>query len=264
MLERSSAASASSIRAAKHNDVLVVSGASSVPALSAAVVDQLAPCFARIDSIEHSITSGARPPGHATMIGVLACAGTPFTQWQDGAWRGVHGWHDLTPRRYPAPVGWRLLANCDVPDLELFPSRYAGVRTTVFRAGVAQHSHMLAIVLAAWAVRLKLIRSLAAHVPRLHRVALARARNGSRYSAMQVTVRGHDHESRPIARTWALVAGSDHGPRIPTFPAIALARKLMRRAISLRGAAPCIGLLTVDEILHEGRELDIRTATKCR
>src|SRR5690606_16138055 len=75
--------------AAKQSDTLIVSGASSLPALSSAVVDRLAQDFSAIDSIEHLITSGAIPPGLATMNGVLAYAGKPFERWQDGRWRHV-------------------------------------------------------------------------------------------------------------------------------------------------------------------------------
>jgi hypothetical protein len=46
---------------------------------------------------------------------------------------------------------------------------------------------------------------------------------------------------------------------VPCFPAIALARKLLRGEIRERGASPCMGLLTVEEILAVGNGLDLRT-----
>lgn len=243
--------------AAKGRDTLIVSGASSLPALSSAVIDRLARAFSSIESIEHSITSGAIPPGLATMNGVLAYAGKPFERWHEGCWQSVYGWQDLKWARFPVPLGLRCVANCDVPDLELFPRRYPSVKSVVFRAGVAQPSSMLAIWLGAWAVRLGLMRSLTPLVPRLHRLAFARARNGSKHSAMRIEVRGLDAESRRLSRTWTLVAAKDHGPHIPCFAAIALARKVLRDEISVRGAMPCMGLLDVEEILEVGRGLEI-------
>jgi NAD(P)-dependent dehydrogenase (short-subunit alcohol dehydrogenase family) len=243
--------------AARGNDVLVVSGASSVPALSSAVVDRLRRQFSKIESIEHGITSGARPPGLATMEGVLGYAGKPIAQWRDGAWRTAYGWQDLARRTYPEPVGPRWLGNCDVPDLELFPRRYAPVRTVMFRAGVAMTVSMLSTWTASWLVRAGLLRSLVPSAPGLRRVALAIERFGSKSSAMHVTVQGLDSQSRPISRTWWLLAGNDHGPQVPCFPAIALARKLLRGEVSARGAMPCMGLLTVDEILAVGSGLDL-------
>lgn len=246
-------------QAARRNDVLVASGASSVPALSSAVVDMLRSQFAAIESIEHGITSGAKPPGIATMEGVLGYAGKPIEQWRDGAWQTVYGWQDLTRQKYPPPVGARWLGNCDVPDLELFPQRYAPVRTVVFRAGVAMTLGMLSTSAASWLVRAGMMSSLVPHVSRLRNAALAIERFGSKSSAMHVTLRGLDASSRSISRTWWLLAGNDHGPQIPCFPAIALARKLLRGEVRARGAMPCMGLLTVDEILGVGRGLDLRT-----
>jgi saccharopine dehydrogenase-like NADP-dependent oxidoreductase len=240
------------------SDVLVASGASSVPALTSAVVDMLRTGFSAIESIDHGITSGAKPPGLATMEGVLGYAGKPLKQWHDGTWRTAYGWQDLTRREYPRPLGARWIANCDVPDLDLFPQRYAPVRTVAFRAGVGMTVGMLSTWVASWLVRAGLLRSLVAHVPMLHKTALAVERFGSKSSAMHVTVRGLDVQSRSISRTWWLLAGSDHGPQIPCFPAIALARKLLRGEIRARGAMPCMGLLSVDEILDVGRGLDLR------
>jgi len=243
---------------AKLNDALVVSGASSLPALSSAVVDALGAQFTSIESIDHGISSGARPPGKATMDGVLAYAGKPFKQWRDGQWQQARGWQDLTRRSYPPPINGRWIANCDVPDLDLFPERYRPVHTVQFRAGVGPTSSMIGLWLASWLVRLGLLASLQSWVPALHRTASALARYGSKRSAMHVTVRGIGLNGEPAVRNWFLLAGQDHGPFIPCFPAIALARKLVRDEISVRGALPCMGLLTVDDIISVGDGLDLR------
>jgi len=55
--------------AARERGVTVVSGASSVPALSSAVIDRYLPRFKRLDSIEFGISSGGRAPGLATVRG---------------------------------------------------------------------------------------------------------------------------------------------------------------------------------------------------
>ena len=243
---------------AKLNGTLVVSGASSVPALSSAVVDALGAQFASIESIDHGISAGARPPGKATMDGVLAYAGKPFKQWRDGQWRQVRGWQDLTRRLYPTPIKGRWIANCDVPDLDLFPERYRPVQTVQFRAGVGPASNMFGLWLASWLVRIGVLASLQSWVPTLHRTASALASYGSKRSAMHVTVRGVALNGEPAVRNWFLLADQDHGPFIPCFPAIALARKLVRDEISIRGAMPCMGLLTVDDILSVGEGLDLR------
>lgn len=242
---------------ARAGDVLVVSGASSLPALSSAVVDALRSRFSTIDSIDHGITSGAKPPGQATMTGVLDYAGKPLKQWREGEWQRAFGWQGLTRRRYPDPVNTRWIAHCDVPDLELFPERYRPVRNVQFRAGVGPAGSMFGLWLASWWVRVGLIRTLAEYVPILHRAARAYERFGSRCSAMHVTLRGLDLDGKPALHTWSLVAEQDHGPFIPCFPAIALARKILRNETAARGAMPCMGLLSVEEILEVGRGLSL-------
>ena len=244
--------------AAKLNGTLIVSGASSLPALSSAVVDAMRARFSRIDAIEHGISSGAQPPGLATMEGVMGYVGKPFTRWESGAWKFVHGWQDIAVRRYPAPIGVRWLANCDVPDLELFPERYTPVRSVVFHAGIGFAASTLAVWGASWLVRARLMKTLAAHAPLLHRVAGIIEPYGSKWSAMHVTVRGLDLDAKPAAHTWTLLAARDHGPNIPCFPAIALARKLLRDEVAVRGALPCMGLLRVEEILQAIPGLDLR------
>jgi hypothetical protein len=243
---------------ARTKDVLVVSGASSLPALSCAVVDALRSKFSSIDSIDHGITSGAKPPGQATMSGVLAYAGKSHQQWRDGKWRSAIGWQGLTRRRYPDPVSSRWIAHCDVPDLELFPERYRPVRTVKFRAGVGPAGSMFGLWLGSWLVRAGVVRTLTTYVPFLHRAAIAFERFGSKCSAMHVTVRGSDRNGVPAVHTWSLVAEQDHGPFIPCFPAIALARKILRDETAARGAMPCMGLLTVQEILDVGCGLSLR------
>ena len=247
---------------AKRNDTLIVSGASSLPALSAAVIDSLSNRFSRVDTIEHGISAGAKPPGLATMEGVLSYVGKPFPRWEHGAWKVAHGWQDMVVRRYPAPVGSRWLGSCDVPDLELFPQRYAPVRSVVFRAGVGFASTTLAMWVASWLVRMRLMQSLVPHARGLLRMAGALQPYGTKWSAMHVTLRGLDPDNQPSACTWSLLAGQDHGPNIPCFPAIAMARKLLRDEVTARGALPCMGLLSVEEILQAIPGLDLTTATR--
>jgi hypothetical protein len=155
-------------------------------------------------------------------------------------------------------VNARWIANCDVPDLQLFPERYRPVRTVRFHAGVGPTGSMFGLWLAAGLVRVGVLRTLATYVPILHRAARAYERFGSKCSAMHVTVRGMDRSGKPAVHTWSLVAEHDHGPFIPCFPAIALARKILGNQVATRGAMPCMGLLTVEEILDVGRGLSLR------
>jgi saccharopine dehydrogenase-like NADP-dependent oxidoreductase len=130
-------------------DVLAVSGASTLPALSSAVVDSLLARFRQLREISIVIAPGQQAPrGTATLAAVFSYAGRPFRLWRGGEWVTVHGWQDVVRQRI-AGLGKRWAAACDVPDLELFPSRYAGVRTVEFRAALELAVEHAALWLAA-------------------------------------------------------------------------------------------------------------------
>ena len=105
---------------------VAISGASTLPALSSAVVEELRAGHSSLESIEVTIAPGQRAPrGKATLEAVFSYLGRPFLVWRKGQWRRAWGWMDLQVTRLD--VGGRLAAACDVPDLELLPARYFGV-----------------------------------------------------------------------------------------------------------------------------------------
>ena len=117
---------------AKRAGVLVASGASTVPALSAAVVDAFAPTFATLDSVTTVISPGnSFDPGLATTQSILGTLGRPLRRTARGQ---RVGWQGL--RRVTLPgLGTRWIGHCDAPDRELFPQRYPGLqRADVFAA----------------------------------------------------------------------------------------------------------------------------------
>ena len=108
-------------------DVLLVSGASTLPGLSSAVIGEFREKFSQIKSIEMSIAPAQRTPrGLGTVSAVLSYCGRPFQALVDGRWRMMYGWQDLRRQHYPV-LGRRLSSACDVPDLELLPRFVPGV-----------------------------------------------------------------------------------------------------------------------------------------
>lgn len=238
--------------------VLVASGASSVPALSSAVVDYFLPEFSRLDVIRHAIVSGGKTPGLATLRAVLGYCGKPFMRLETGFWKGVFGWQDLHRRRYPAPVGTRWLGNCDVPDLAVFPQRYPDVKTVTFHAGLGVPLAHLATWALSWLVRWGLFRNIAEWAKPLRWISRQLEVLGPQASAMHVELTGLDHQGRSLTRVWHILARQHHGPHIPCGAAIALVRKLADGSLAERGAMPCVGLLTLNEYMGALAGLDVR------
>lgn len=237
--------------------VLVASGASSVPALSSAAADRLAQHFAEVDAIDIGISPGNRTErGLSTIVSVLSYCGQLLPSPRRAP---VYGWHGSRRQRYPAPVGDRLLSPCDVPDLALLPPRYAGVPVVRFGAGLELRFLHRGMNLLAWSVRAGLVRDWSRHAQALRRVADLFRAWGSDAGAMHVSLTGRDAQGRTSTRTWHLVATHGDGPFVPTLAAAALVRKLRSGGIARRGALPCIGLLSLDEILAEAEGLHIAT-----
>ena len=243
---------------ARERAVLVTSGASSLPALSSAVVDRYLSRFSRLDSIRHGIGSGAHAPGLATMRGVFGYCGKPFRQLVAGTWQTTHGWLDLQRHAFPPPVGERWLGSCDVPDLDLFPRRYPSVHTVTFHAGFASDPGHLGVWAGAQLVRKGLLRSLTPFVSPLHTLSQWLEPLVSDKGGMFVEMTGIGLDGQPLRLEWNLVAAQNHGPHIPCGAAIALARKLARGEKLPSGAMPCMGLLSVEDYLAALKGFDVR------
>jgi saccharopine dehydrogenase-like NADP-dependent oxidoreductase len=243
---------------AREKEVLVISGASSVPGLSSAVIDQFLPQFKLLRSIRHNIAPGNRAErGEATVKAILSYTGQPFKRWQGGQWVTVYGWQDIHKRRYPVPIGNRWLASCDIPDLELFPQRYSSVEDVVFHAGLEPGLLHLGMYAMASIARLHLIDNWSRYARPITAMSRWFEHLGTDIGGMSVEMAGEDPEGKTLMITWSLIAGSGHGPEIPSIPAIILAKKLAAGIRPQPGAIPCMGLFTVQEFLDEVKDRDI-------
>lgn len=241
-------------RAAQQAGVAVISGASSVPALSGAAADRLAQGLDTVTSIDIGISPGNRTErGLATVSAILHGCGRqlPGGDKPRFAWSG--GWrHD-----YPAPVGRRLLSPCDVPDLALLPSRYAGEPKIRFGAGLELVPLHRGINLMAWLTRRGVVRDWSRHARMLKATADLLCYAGSDAGAMHVTLSGRDARGKAVERAWHLVATGGDGPYVPTLAAAALLTKVQRGLVA-PGARPCLGLLNLDDIAAQCDGLAIR------
>ncbi|MBA4359280.1 MAG: saccharopine dehydrogenase, partial [Pseudomonas sp.] len=192
---------------AKQAGVAVLSGCSSVPTLSSALIDHYRYRFKRIDSIAHGISSSAKMPGLSTVEGVLAYAGKPIKQLKNGQVHEVSGWQDLTLRKMPQ-LGTRVLSNVDVPDMDIFAARY-GAHTLSFKAGSGLKLGGVVNYVLAEALRIGLVRDSAAWAARLHRWGTWFERFGDGLSAMYIDVEGQGVDGQPLSMTVQLTAHND-------------------------------------------------------
>jgi NAD(P)-dependent dehydrogenase (short-subunit alcohol dehydrogenase family) len=238
---------------------MAVTGASTLPALSSAVVDSLKGHFSSLDEIQICIAPAQRSPrGTATLKAVFSYLGKPFRWWTNGSWQMAYGWQELR-RLKLGELGTRWAAACDVPDLELFPARYNGVKTVQFRAALELGVQHLLLATVAQINRWGLSIPLAQWAAPLDHAASWFDCFGSERGGMLVSLTGAKQDSRKCRIDWHLVADNNHGPEIPSMAAILLTQKLLRGDTVLRGATPCLGLLTLDDFELEFTRWGIRT-----
>lgn len=230
--------------AARLADRAAITGASTLPAISSAVVDALRGHFDVLHAIDIVIAPAQRTPlGLATVRAVLSYCGVPFRCWIDGRWQEVVGWRRPQRVRF-RNMEARLASPCDVPDHDLLVARYPGVRSVRFRAALElpmlQRALGMLAVLRSWGVPVPM-RVLA---PVFSRAARAFDAFGSDLGGMYVELRG-ESAGQPRVVRWDLTAPALHGPEIPCLAAVLLAKRLAGGGELPIGAQPCMGILTL-------------------
>jgi len=245
--------------AARANSVLAVCGASSSPALSSAVLAELAAQAGAPSEVAIAITPGNRAPrGLAVVQAVLSYAGQPIQVLERGRVRKRAGW-SMLHRRTLQGLGRRWFSLCETPDLDLVPQSFATARTVHFFAGLELSVLHLGLWLLSVPVRVGLLRSLAPYAVHLHAIACHLERFGNDHGGMQVQATCWRADGTRVQACWELLARAGHGPYVPTLPALALLRRLLTGSETRRGASACVGLLSVCEILAEAAGLEIHT-----
>ncbi len=242
---------------AKQNDVLLVSGASTLPGLSSVVVDSLRDAFESIQKIEISIAPAHQTPrGASTIAAVLSYCGVPFEVLVDGRQVTKHGWQDMKKHRYPE-FGLRLSGACDVPDLCLLPNYVVGVDTVTFHAALEAKWEQIALWSMGWVTRAGIVKKWDNFVPIFQWLSNRLVTLGSDVGGMHIKLTGKASDQLPKSITWNLTARQNHGPEIPCSPALILARKLAADEISTRGAFPCLGMFSLSDFEIEVSGFDI-------
>ena len=235
-------------REAKAAGVCVISGLSTVPALSSAAVHALAAGEApRV--IDIAVLPGNRSPrGISVMTTILSQAGQPMPVWRGNQWAWATGWSDPARYRLPSGIvrqGWMI----GVPDLRLFPAHF-GAETVLFRAGLE-----LAVMrygLAAFAALRRVVPvPVTPPVVRAFKWAAdLLSPFGSGRGGMSVMVIAGGER-----RWWRLLAEDGDGPFIPAVAT----RALLRRSTLPLGAAPALNTITLKEAESAMSDLRVRS-----
>ncbi len=229
--------------------VVALTGCSSTPALSHAVLERLRQGWREVVSVEAAISPGARAPrGLSVMQAILSWLGRPVRVFVDGGWAERRGWGGLYRRDF-GQAGRRWVSLCETPDLDLLPSRFRPRDRALFLAGLEPWpAHLGAWVLARLVAVFRFDPVPLAGL--LIRLSVWASVVGSDRGAMRVEALGVDGDGRAVRAVWRLVAEPGEGPVTPSLPALAAIKAIAAGRVPT-GAGPCVGLLSLDDIEAE-------------
>jgi len=242
--------SASLNKAAKEQGLVFVTGASTVPALTDAVIQHYLPQFSELTSINYGISPGNRTErGKGTIGSILSYTGKPFYTMKNGKSQFVFGWQDLSRYDFGGPIGKRWMSNCDIPDLSLLPSKYPSLKSVTFQAGLEVSILHLGLWFLSLFSRIGIIKNWSRYTNPLTIMSEWFSSLGSNCGGMYVELAGTDLKEDVKTINWQLVAEDGVGPNVPTISAAIIIQKIAENKLTA-GARPCMGLFNLDEFFE--------------
>lgn len=246
---------------AKRAGVAILSGVSSFPVLTAAVVRKLADGLGSVDAIEGGIApSPFAGVGDNVIRAIASYAGRTVPMIRGGAPANGHALTET--RRYSiappgrVPLRSTLFSLVEVPDLLLVPHVRPDARTVWMGAGpVPAILHRL-LIACAWAVRIGVVPSLNRMAP-LMAWASNRLRWGEHRGGMFVEVKGRRQDGTRAVRSWHLLAEGEDGPLIPSMAAAILVRRALAGRVPEPGARAALNEIALGDYdpLFAGRAI---------
>lgn len=236
---------------AKQRETIVLSGVSSFPVLTAAVVRRLSRGLTQIDTIKAGI---APSPYAGVGLNVIRAIATyagkrlPLVRNKQPSF----GFALTETMRYTiCPPGYLPLKNTlfslvDVPDLQVLPELWPELDSVWMGAGpVPEILHRMLIGLA-WLVRVRLLPSLLPFASVFHFVSNT-VRWGEHRGGMFVLVEGCDSHGKEVERSWHLLAEGNDGPSIPSMAVEALVKRSLSGERPASGARPATRDLELED-----------------
>ncbi len=234
----------------------ILSGASSVPGVSSAIVADLCRGMDEVTLIDSAIVPGNRAPRGASVVSsIVSQLGTTSRVYRGGVWRDQSCWSDRREIKL-APDLCRVARFIEVPDIRLFP-QFFGARSVIFRAGLELNTLNVAMGWLATLRRRWRFPVTPGLAEALRKIAILFLPFGTDRGGMRVLVVGRSNNA-VIRREWRLIAEEGDGPYIPAVTARALIRKM--DAVPA-GARACLAEVSRMELESAMSDLAVSTAS---
>ncbi len=248
-------------KAAQAAGIFVLSGVSSFPVLTAAVVRRLSSDMTRVETIRGGIApSPFAGVGGNVIRAIAGYAGQKIDLRKDG--RSATGRPFTEHMRYtiaPAgrvPLRSTLFSLVDVPDLVALAELWPEAKAIWMGAGPVPEILHRALIACAWLVRVGVLPSLSFLAPLMH-AATNRIRWGEHRGGMFVAVEGIGTDGAPLKRSWHLLAEGRDGPLIPSMAVEVIVRRFLDGRAPMPGARAAVRELELDayEALFQRRTI---------
>jgi hypothetical protein len=237
--------------AARAADRYILSGVSSFPVLTAAVVRHLSPDMVQVAAIRGGIApSPYAGVGENVIRAIAGYSGQPVALRRNGAVTTSYPFTEHV-RFTIAPPGYLPLHNTlfslvDVPDLRALAELWPDAKNIWMGAGPVPEILHRALAALAWLVRLKLLPTLSVLAPLMY-FAANHLRWGEHRGGMFVEVEGTNESGAPIKCSWHLLAEGNDGPLIPSMAVEALVRRALEGRPPSPGARAAVRELELDD-----------------
>lgn len=234
---------------ARTKSCFVITGASTLPTLSSAVIEYFLKNFLKLEEVSYGISPGQKTErGLATVKAIMSYLGKPIKPYAKFD-KDLYGWQSLHRVYYPT-LGYRLMGNCDIPDFDIFPEYY-NLDSLHFSAGMESKTLHILMWLLSWGIRFGLPIHLTNYANILLKVSHCFDFLGTADGGMHMFLKGLNHQGEPLNVDWHLIAYDGCGPEIPCIPAVILAKKFLHQQIKFVGALPCMSLISLSEYMEE-------------
>lgn len=256
---------------AKRAGVSAITGAAMTPAMTSAIIEDLAPAFHHLEDVRVTLIPGIRSlqPG-SQMATMLSTIGRPMDMLYQGQRVKAISGRSIRTVTLPS-LGRCSSVLCDLPDNETIPPSYPHLQTLETRMGLpgrlAPRAVWLLSSVRQTERRRKQRQAISSPQGRAQQRFSDRAVKNSRllpwlakrlanapahHGAVLVEANGSDLYGRPLQRSCRVEASAAEAPYFPLLPAVALVRQMMNEPATVPvGAQPCLGIVSLKAILAE-------------
>jgi len=235
---------------AKRNECLLVTGAASLPALAAVLVDSLASYYDKIEEIHGAAIAGNKTPvGRGGASSLLGKIGLPARIKVRGRWQEAPCWSQSRKILGSAPFQRQRAYLYSVPAIDHFARQY-GARDVTFRFGLQLSAFNRGLAILAWLRRIGWLKRPVRYTRLLFGFARWFRGSGGPEYAVQVQVLGTKGD-KAVEHLATLFDADSEKLGLLNCIVVTLIKRWVEHGVPEFGAVTAIGVVDLDTLKPE-------------